>query len=184
MTGRRLIEDSPPRLRVSRVGQQRGDERGARGGEGSARGPDVKGGDMAVAHVLFVHRVERRLFEREGGFDEAAAGHGAGRGLRFVIEQFLHFRGEFSGVLELLLDPGDSHALRLTVSDTIAQSDDAIDALTDPALNEGLQFSGAVRIERTDESEDFLGLRASSSPESLTHESRDTRVGSSFGITQ
>ena len=37
----------------------------------AAGGPDVQGGDMAVANVLLVHRVDRRLPQGKRGLDQA-----------------------------------------------------------------------------------------------------------------
>ena len=54
------------------VEQGRQQHRPARG-EGPPRRPDVQGGDVAVAHVLLVHRVDGRLLQRKRRFDQAAA---------------------------------------------------------------------------------------------------------------
>src|SRR5690606_13462334 len=61
---------------VTWVGQQRGDQRCAAGGERSARGPDVRCGDVAMTHILLVHRVDGGLLEREGALAQALVGRG------------------------------------------------------------------------------------------------------------
>src|SRR5690606_6376798 len=60
---------------VTRVGQQRGDQSRTAGSERSARGPDVQRGDMAMAHILLMHRVNGGLLERESDLDQAFVVH-------------------------------------------------------------------------------------------------------------
>ena len=71
------LQDFLPFVVVAGVGQECGDERGSGGSQGSACGPNVERGDMAMPHVLLVHRVERDLLEREGDLYEAfvVSGH-------------------------------------------------------------------------------------------------------------
>ena len=79
-----LLDDAPGHaiqhrlafIGVARVRQQRGDERSARGRQGSPRWPDVQRRDVPVPHILLMHRVQRRLLEREGYFNEALVARG------------------------------------------------------------------------------------------------------------
>ena len=65
------LQDFLPFVVVARVGEECGNERGSRGCQGSACGPNVERGDVPMPYVLLVHRVERDLLEREGDFYEA-----------------------------------------------------------------------------------------------------------------
>ena len=66
-----LLQQFLPLLRRARIGQQRGDQRRPARRQRPPRRPDVQRRDVPVADVLLVDRVERRLLEREGDFDEA-----------------------------------------------------------------------------------------------------------------
>jgi len=48
------LQELGARLLVAGIGQQRGDQRGAAGGQRSARRPDVQRGDVPVPDVLLV----------------------------------------------------------------------------------------------------------------------------------
>ncbi len=77
------LHDSPPDsiaqrsalLRRAGVGKQRGEDRGTRGRQGTAGGPDVERGDMSVPDVLFMNRGEGCLFERKGVLNQATIIH-------------------------------------------------------------------------------------------------------------
>ena len=64
------MQQLPAAVASGVVEQGRQQHRPARG-EGPPRRPDVQGGDVPVAHVLFVHRVDGDLLEGEGGLDES-----------------------------------------------------------------------------------------------------------------
>ena len=66
----------PPLLGIHGRWQEGREQRGPARRQRPPRRPDVQRGDVAVANVLFVDRVEGDLLQGEGGLDEAAGGHG------------------------------------------------------------------------------------------------------------
>ena len=66
-----LLQQFLAGLRRPRIGQQRGDQRRPARCQRPPRGPDVQRRDVPMPDILLVDRVERRLLEWEGDFDQA-----------------------------------------------------------------------------------------------------------------
>ena len=70
-TAGHVLAEASTAFGIARVGQQRGEEHCSARGEGSSGWPYVECGDMAMADVFLVDRIQGDLAEGEGGFAEA-----------------------------------------------------------------------------------------------------------------
>ena len=64
-----------PLLVIAGIGQQRRNQHRPRRRKGPPRRPNMQRRDMPMPHILLMDRVEGRLLEGKGDFDETGGGH-------------------------------------------------------------------------------------------------------------